>query len=274
MQFLSTIDNILYNKIAMRSPYHTGQTTSSYWLRFVGRHLSVLLFLGLAGACMLSVYWYFSPATGSVEAIGPTAEIGGLTASITKPAASRPVLQRLAQSPGPVRVGIIIGHEGFDSGAVCADGLKEVQVNRNIGHQVAAYLEVAGITTDLLAEYDPRLTGYSASALISIHADSCEYVNETATGFKISGSPYTDSSRLSICVEQAYKQATQLPYHPHSITPDMTDYHAFRKLAPGTQAIIIEVGFLNLDRAILTEYSEKPVAGLVNGVLCFMEQRR
>jgi hypothetical protein len=25
MQFLSTIDNLLYNKITMRSPYHTGR---------------------------------------------------------------------------------------------------------------------------------------------------------------------------------------------------------------------------------------------------------
>jgi N-acetylmuramoyl-L-alanine amidase len=258
----------------MRSPYHSGQTTSSYWLQFIGRHLSVLLFLCLAVAGMITVYWYFTPATGSVEAIELTGEIGGLTAPITKPAASRPILQRLSQSPGPIRIGIIVGHEGFDSGAVCADGLTEVQVNRNIAHQVATHLQAAGITTDLLAEYDPRLVGYSASALISIHADSCEYVNEMATGFKISGSPYMDSSPLSICVEQAYKQATQLPYHPHSITPDMADYHAFRKVGRGTQAIIIEIGFMNLDRAMLTDYSERPVAGLVNGILCFLEQRR
>lgn len=258
----------------MRSPYQTGQNTSSNWLHFVGRHLSILLFLFLATAGMVSVYWYFSPAAGSVEAIAAGSETGGLTAPISKPAASRPVTQRLSQSPGPVRVGIIVGHEGFDSGAVCADGLTEVEINRQIGQQVAAHLEAAGIPTELLSEYDPRLTGYTASGLISIHADSCNYVNDMATGFKISGSPYTDSSQLSICIEQAYSQATQLPYHPHSITPDMADYHAFRKVAPGTQAIIIEVGFMNLDRAILTANSEKPVAGLVNGVLCFLEQRQ
>jgi N-acetylmuramoyl-L-alanine amidase len=258
----------------MRSPYHTGHTTSSPWLQFIGRHLAILLFLSVAMAGMFSVYWYFSPVAGSVEALEAIAETGGRRAAITKPVANRPIVQRLTQSPGPIRIGIIVGHEGSDSGAVCADGLTEVQVNRNIAHRVAAHLQAAGINTDLLAEYDPHLNGYTASALISIHADSCEYINETATGFKISGSPYTDSSQLSICVEQAYKQATQLAYHPHSITPDMTNYHAFRKIAPGTQAIIIEVGFMNLDRAMLTEYAERPVAGLVNGVLCFLEQNR
>jgi N-acetylmuramoyl-L-alanine amidase len=258
----------------MRSPHHSGHTPSSPWLQFVGRHLSILLFLSLAMAGMFAVYWYFSPVAGSVEAVEVIAESGGRRASITKPVANRPILQRLPQSPGPIRIGIIVGHEGFDSGAVCADGLTEIQVNRNIAERVATHLQAAGLNTDLLAEYDPRLTGYSASAVISIHSDSCEYINETATGFKISGSPYTDSSQLSICVEQAYRQATQLAYHPHSITPDMTNYHAFRKIAPGTQAIIIEVGFMNLDRAMLTEFAERPVAGLVNGVFCFLEQNR
>jgi N-acetylmuramoyl-L-alanine amidase len=54
---------------------------------------------------------------------------------------SRPVQQRLAQSPGPLRVGIIAGHAGFDSGAVCDDGLTEVEVNATIaaaGHRKSA----------------------------------------------------------------------------------------------------------------------------------------
>ena len=51
----------------------------------------------------------------------------------------------------------------------------------------------------------------------------------------------------------------------------MTDYHAFRKLAPGTQALIIEIGFLNLDRQLLTDGSDKVVEGLANGISCFLE---
>ena len=128
------------------------------------------------------------------------------------------------------------------------------------------------LPVEILDEFDPRLESFSASAIVSIHADSCDYINELATGFKISGSPLTDSSSLSICIEQAYREATELKYHPDSITPHMTDYHAFRKIAPGTPAIIIEVGFLNLDREILTSGSEVVVSGLSNGILCYMDQ--
>jgi N-acetylmuramoyl-L-alanine amidase len=62
-----------------------------------------------------------------------------------------------------------------------------------------------------------------------------------------------------------------LDYHPNSITPDMTNYHAFRKIAPGTQALIIEVGFMYEDRNILTVEAYKPTDGLVNGIFCFLE---
>jgi N-acetylmuramoyl-L-alanine amidase len=62
-----------------------------------------------------------------------------------------------------------------------------------------------------------------------------------------------------------------MAYHAHTITPDMADYHAFREIAPGTQAIIIEVGFMNLDREMLTDNVELPISGLVDGVFCFLD---
>jgi N-acetylmuramoyl-L-alanine amidase len=247
--------------------------TSSFWWQFLSRNLSILLFLGLASTGMMSIYWYFNPATGNVEAVA-LGDISNFSAPIYKPVQNRPVSQRLTQSPGPIKIGLIIGHAGNDSGAVCDDGLTELTVNQAIAQKVLAQLLAAGINAEMLEEFDPRLSGYTASALISIHADSCHYVNDMATGFKISGSPYTDSSSLSICTEQAYRAATALPYHPHSITPDMENYHAFRKIAPGVPAIIIEVGFMYLDRQILTTGNDRPVQGLVNGIQCYLEQTR
>ena len=38
---------------------------------------------------------------------------------------------------------------------------------------------------DVLDEFDPRLNGYRALLLLSIHADSCDYINDEATGFKV-----------------------------------------------------------------------------------------
>ncbi len=241
-----------------------------FLLRFLGRNLPLVLFLVLAVAGMMAIYWFFSPVESSAEAIAVADAVGGLSAPIYKTVPDKPVLQRLAQSPGPVRVGIIVGHRNSDSGAVCDDGLTEVEVNTNIAEQVYAQLLSQGIHTDLLDEFDPRLEDYYATALISIHADSCVYYNDLATGFKIAGSSFTDSSQLSICVEQAYQQETQMLYHENTITPHMTDYHAFREIAPGVPAIIIETGFMNLDREKLTTDSHIPAAGITDGILCFL----
>lgn len=239
-------------------------------IQFLTRNFPAVLFLFLALAGMTAVFWFFSPAENSSTALAAT---GSLSAALSKPLPAKPVTQRLQQSPGPLRIGIISGHKGSDAGAVCDDsGLTEVDVNATIANQVAQNLRAQGITVDVLDEFDPRLDGYVATALISIHADSCVYYNELATGFKIAGSSFTDSSALFNCVEQAYARITELPYHANTITPHMTDYHAFREIAPGTPAIIIETGFLQLDENVLTSREGKPAKGITEGILCFLNQ--
>jgi N-acetylmuramoyl-L-alanine amidase len=49
----------------------------------------------------------------------------------------------------------------------------------------------------------------------------------------------------------------------------MREYHAFREIDPSTVAAIIETGFLNLDREILTKQTDRVAAGVVDGILCF-----
>ncbi len=251
------------NATTPTSAWHT-------WLHFFGRHILILLFLTVALAGMIAVHWYFSPSIGDVQAVARSTQ--GLSAPIFKEIPARPVQQRLAQSPGPIRIGIIAGHAGFDSGAVCEDGLTEVEVNTVIARLVVENLRARGLAVDLLDEFDERLRGYNATALVSIHADSCVYYNEFATGYKIAASPFTDSTALENCVERVYRQVTELPYHANTITPHMTDYHAFRTIAPGTPAIIIEAGFMYLDRELLTVQADRPARGITNGILCFLEQ--
>lgn len=251
----------------------TWQSNPSFWLRFVRQNIPLLIYLFLAFAGMLTVYWYFNPSGGDAEAIAAVVSGTQLSAPLIKNVPAKPVEQRLAQSTGPRRIGIIAGHKGFDSGAVCADGLTEAAINAALAEKLVANLQSRGIRAEILEEFDARLAGYSATALISIHADSCDYVNELATGFKISGSSFNDSSKLSICMENAYGAATQLPYHANTITADMSNYHAFREISPSTPAIIIEVGFMNKDRERLTTGSDLVVTGLINGVNCFLEQQ-
>jgi N-acetylmuramoyl-L-alanine amidase len=248
------------------------QSNSSFWLRLVRQNVPLLIYLFLAMAGMFAVYWYFNPVGGDAEAIASVMSGTQYSAPLIKNVPEKPVAQRLAQSAGPRRIGIIAGHQGFDSGAVCDDGLTEADINADLANKLAANLSARGIRTEILDEFDARLAGYSGTAVISIHADSCQYINDLATGFKISGSSFTDSTQLSICLEQSYAAATNLPYHANTITADMANYHAFGEISPGTPAVIIEVGFMYLDRELLTTNTDPVVIGLINGVDCFLEQ--
>lgn len=259
----------------MQSPYgNPWRITDTPLWQFVARNLPVVTFLLVACGLMAGVYLYFSPSSGVAEVVAAESANAGYSAAFAKPVPAKPVTQRLGQSPGPVRFGIISGHKGNDAGSVCADGLTEAQVNEDIAVRVVDDLQSRGIATDLLDEFDPRLEGYTATGLLSIHADSCDYINDLATGYKLSGSSFTDSSALSICIENAYGTATQMNYHANTITPDMTDYHAFRAIARGVPAVIIEVGFLNLDREWLTQRTDVLANALTEGILCYLDEVR
>ena len=171
------------------------------------------------------------------------------------------------------RIGIVAGHWQNDSGSVCSDGLTEQAVNLEIATLVKQKLEAEGYTVDLLAEFDERLTQYKAIALISIHNDSCTYINDQATGFKVAAAMHSaypeKASRLTACLIDRYQRDTGLPFHSGSVTNDMTNYHAFDEINTETTAAIIETGFLNLDRAILTEHTDTVAQGIVDGINCF-----
>ncbi len=175
------------------------------------------------------------------------------------------------------RVGIVAGHSGNDPGAVCPQelgGIREVDINLTIANLVRENLVSAGYDVDLLAEFDPRLAGYRALALVSIHADSCEYINNEATGFKVAAAMSTfypeQATRLTACLRARYAASSNLPFHAGSVTTDMTSYHAFTEIHNETPAAIIEVGFMNLDRLILTQQPDVLARGITDGILCFV----
>jgi N-acetylmuramoyl-L-alanine amidase len=177
-----------------------------------------------------------------------------------------------------LRIGIVAGHSGNDSGAVCYDGngnvtLTEAEVNLKIAALVQQQLMQKGFQVDLLKEFDTRLNGYRALAIVSIHNDSCEYINDQATGYKVAAALNTNdlnrANRLTACIIDRYHSETNMTFHAGSITADMREYHAFREIDPSTVAAIIETGFLNLDREILTKRTDLVAAGIVDGILCF-----
>ncbi len=190
-----------------------------------------------------------------------------------QPQAPQVELPTSTPSPRP-HIGIVAGHWGNDSGSVCPDGLTEEQVNLRIATMVKEILNKEGYDVDLLKEFDTRLREYKALALVSIHNDSCDYINDQATGFKVAAAPSTifpeKATRLTACLTQRYKAITGLPFHSNSVTRDMTEYHAFSEIHSDTTAAIIETGFLNLDREILTQHTDLVAQGVASGILCFV----
>ncbi len=174
-------------------------------------------------------------------------------------------------------VAIISGHAGYDSGAICADEagnttVTEAEVNANVANLAAEILRRDGTDVAILEEYDPRINNLEVNALLSLHADSC--IN--ATGYKaayylFSTLPVEDA-RLVECIDANYSAVTGLTKHADTITHNMTEYHAFRKVAPITPAAILELGFLGGDRELLTTDAEVAARGVAESIRCFLDE--
>jgi len=204
----------------------------------------------------------------------PSTISGGFSDKLMVLLTPQPETVIVAGTPRPlVRIGIVSGHWGNDSGTVCENGTTEADVNFKIATLVQQKLIAMGFEVDLLKEFDSRLAGYSAAVLVSIHNDSCNYINDQATGFKVAAAMSSRdtnlANRLAGCLRQRYQRATGLPLH-NSVTNDMSLYHAFPEIAPHTTAGIIETGFLKLDYDLLTQKTEVVATGVVNGILCFI----
>jgi N-acetylmuramoyl-L-alanine amidase len=171
-------------------------------------------------------------------------------------------------------VGLIAGHWQNDSGAICPDGLQEVELNLAIARKVAHLLRQQGVRVEVLPEYSPRLSGYRADALLSIHSDSCVDLS----GFKLARMTHSSDpeieDRLVELVYEMYAQATGLQPHYNTITEHMREYHALRRIAPETPGAIIECGFMGGDRHLLTVEQDRVAAGIANGIMAFLRERQ
>jgi N-acetylmuramoyl-L-alanine amidase len=178
-------------------------------------------------------------------------------------------------TPSPrLKIGIVSGHMGHDSGAVCPDGLTEAEVNYKIASSLQEKLKADGFEVDLMDEFDARLIKLQALALISVHNDSCIYYNDELSGFKVAaatrGTQPESARKLTACLVDRYGKDTGLRFHPNTITVDMTEYHAFTEIDPSTTGAIIEAGFLATDRKFLMEHTDVVAQGIRDGILCFV----
>lgn len=181
-----------------------------------------------------------------------------------------------------IRIGIIAGHSGRpqdpnfekDPGAVCPDGLTELEINEAVARRVVTILSQDRYMVDLLAEFDPRLEGYQADVLVSIHTNDCQDYGPAGTGFNAASASARQTTRgadekLLACLISQYAATTGLPQH-FGLTYDMTEYHTFSEVAVDTPTAIIEIGFMRNDRAFLTQQQDLIAQGIVNGIRCFL----
>jgi N-acetylmuramoyl-L-alanine amidase len=244
--------------------------------REVLRHISSTLIVAVVLATVFTAWTPASLSPGEIASqLAAALEADSTTSNLPAAEPAQSLEDR------KLRVGIVIGHLGLnpttdaeDPGSICADGLTELEVNREIGMRTARALEAAGFEVDVLEEFDERLFEYHAVALVSIHADSCLPINEFATGYKVASALDTvvpdRAQRLVDCIVDRYARATDMTFHAGSITRDMTEYHTFREIHSQTPAVIIETGFLYLDRDFLLSNPEKAARGIADGVLCYV----
>jgi N-acetylmuramoyl-L-alanine amidase len=173
-------------------------------------------------------------------------------------------------------IAIISGHAGHDSGAVCTDAsgqvtITEAGINQEIAQLLVQRLSDLGASVLLLEEYDPQLNGLRSKLLLSLHADSCI----SASGFK--AATYTQSripvteARLLACINHHYAEGTGLAQHPNTVTHDMTEYHAFRRIHHETPAAILEMGFMGGDQSLLTQEQARVAEAITDAILCFLQ---
>lgn len=240
---------------------------------------------GSPGGGSLSLTWVLIAAVIAATLFTAWTEPGLLPGELTEAfnnalpgARATPLADWPTPTPRPKpMVGIVAGHSGNDSGAVCPPELnntREVDINLDVANRVRTNLAAIGIDAELLAEFDDRLQGYRANALVSIHSDSCQYVNNEATGYKVAAAlsnTYPEQAqRLTNCLRARYAEATSMVFHSGSVTNDMTSYHAFDEINPLTPAAIIEIGFMNLDYEMLTKNTDVIAQGVTSGILCFL----
>lgn len=241
-----------------------------HWLERLSKSFKIAGVVTLVAA-FLSIF-FVSQRPAQVIALAPAPIKTFLPAFIPIPTST----PTATPTPLPPLIALLAGHSGgIDTGAVCPDGLREVDITKDVAARAMMMLQARGYRVDILAEFDKRLDAtkrdYAPQAFLAIHVDSCVYY---ASGYKVaradnSAVPQVDD-RLVQCVSLSYGAATQLSLHPGSITTDMTHYHALEEINSQTPGAIIELGFLGSDKSILVNKRDVLALGIADGVDAFL----
>jgi N-acetylmuramoyl-L-alanine amidase len=137
----------------------------------------------IAAALMATIFTWSTPSQFINDQVKSKLSIAQATGQAT-------TVPTVIPTPNWLRkIGIVSGHRGPqvppDPGAVCPDGLTEASITFAVSQKVVRNLRDRGYSVDLLDEFDTRLDGYQAAALVSIHANTCKNFGEVVTGYLI-----------------------------------------------------------------------------------------
>lgn len=274
----STFVNPALARVAAAQPRSEFREVGEIWLAF--RTFVIVVFAALIVAFIFS---YWTPDSFLSEEF--KGELQAVSSTQTEATALPSPLPTFSSVQ---KVGIITGHSGpplnpafeIDPGAICDDNndgipeLTELSINTAVAQRLAGLLLQEGFEVDMLEEWDDRLDNYRASALVSIHTNTCENLGFGANGFNVQGSSNAavrDRDEILVnCVVQTYGVSTGLPRH-FGTSPDLIDYHVFREVSIDTPTIIVELGFMFADRQTLIERPDHMALGIANGLLCFLK---
>jgi N-acetylmuramoyl-L-alanine amidase len=257
-----------------RSPHPT--ESPSIISALVGAMRQIVVVIGV-GMALSTVFTFWTP--NAVLPAGVLTQIEAALQEVNSDATPFGPTPVPSPTPALPKIGLVAGHSGpqNDPGAVCPDGLTEASVNMDIATRVKAGMEANGLQVDLLNEFDERLNGYQALAVVSIHNDSCAFIDADppASGFKVAGAinggAQERSKRLVACLIDRYPLQTSLRHDLGRVTLDMTQYHTYSEVDSTTPVAIIETGYLNLDRKLLTEEPHRAAQGVIDGLLCYIQ---
>jgi hypothetical protein len=236
-------------------------------------------------------YWLIDPFAQSVSAepepsftateAGFDPEPAAMPNPFTIGRGNRYTLDELAtweRAPGPLRVGVQIGHYRNDEVPEELAGLRrngagavwgpynERDTVQVVAELIAAELEADGVVVDLLPATVPP--GYQADAFIAIHADGNP--NESVRGYKFAGPRRDYSGRSQALVDALYESysntITSMPEDPN-ISRRMTAYYAFNwaryehAIHPFTHAA---------DRALMLDEPDRLAQAIADATLTYL----
>ena len=175
-------------------------------------------------------------------------------------------------------IGILPGHYGFDVGYQCGPELNfvaESDVNLRIAVMVRDYLQAQGYTVDFLHEFDPLLSNYTALALVSIHANTCDIQNTKQSGFNVTTAGQntypSESKRLNDCLAYHYAQNSGLEFLGDNYMRGEEMLVSFDTVNNYTTISVINTGYLGNDYRTISEKTNSLAKGIADGIICYVE---